>query len=272
LFDYGAIADAPVSPLAKAPARQQIETFRIAGGRIVEWRSTGAHFGMFTSSVGTHDGLGIREPRTLVVARIAFAGGQTGHVAINSPALLVVEHGGVRFRGNGLTVVSTLENPEGEVTVPGTDVTAFPGDSILIPRGPVVLRAVSPRPISLIAVMLIPELSPPPDHEIHTTYPSPEDLLSYKTSGYVGDGVSIELIDRSDGSLTGAQQLVAGVAVLDPGVGMELERGIEQIVIVPKSGSVSQITDPIARRHLLINDGTTPATVFLAAARPLSNA
>ncbi|MEZ4532903.1 MAG: nuclear transport factor 2 family protein [Thermomicrobiales bacterium] len=262
-LDYGTVPESPFAPLTLAPARQQIDTFRVVDGSITEWSSTGAASGLVASDGGSDYMLEIHEPRRLVVARISFAAGSTGHVAIQAPALLIPERGSVQFRDTGLAVVSTLANPEERN--PSLDGTFTVGidESIRIPRGHIVLSAATSEAVSLIAVLFVPLVFTPPDHEVHAPYPPAEQLLGHGTSGLIGPGISIELLERADTAIKGTIQLVAGVALLEPGGGIVIQENLESVVVLPRRGSVAETWNAAAHHQGLLNVGKVVASAWI---------
>lgn len=269
-IDYGPIADVPLAPMMLAPARQQIDTFRVVRGRIVGWSSTGAASGLVASAGGAVHTLDVRAPGALVVARISFAAGETGHVAIAAPALLIVERGSVRMNGNGLAVVSTIAQPEGQVAAPGSDITVRQDESILLPRGSVVLSAGSQQPVSLLAAVFVPEEIAPPDHEVHTPYLPLEQLLAHAVNGPIGRGVTIERLDRADDVTVGPVQLIAGVVLLAPGGGMAMQGDLESPLLLPRTGTIEMAWSGVAQHRVLVGEGDAAASAWFMAVRPVA--
>jgi hypothetical protein len=267
-IDHGNGARLPVSPRNSLPPWQQIDTFRVEHGSIVDWQSTGRSSGLFASSPGDAQSLTILERSTMTVSRISFDREDSGFVAISAPALLVSERGGGHFRGNGLAVVASLEHPVGAVSEPGRDINLHPGDSVLLSQGSIVLGAISDRPASLLAILFVPEDQAISDRETHAEFPAPERLLSYASSGQIGRGISIEVLDRAPDAVRGPVQIVAGIAYLAPGNAMAVDRSLLSVVIGSRTGNVERSGGAIAGSLLLECDSQESASVWIAALRP----
>jgi hypothetical protein len=268
-IDHGISSVRPISPRDSLPSWKQIDTFRVEHGSIVDWQSTGRSSGLFAPSPGDAQALTIHERSTMTLARISFAGGDSEYVAIRAPALLLPERGSVRFRGNGLAVVATAEHPLGQVAEPEHDITVHPDESILLPGGSISLRAGSDSPASLIVVLFVPENSPLPDHETHSAFPPPEQLLAAASSGQIGRGISIELLDRAADTVRGTVQIAAGIAYIASDSAMVVDSKLRSVVIGPRTGSRSSAWDVTAGD--LVLDGNGPgsaASVWVASLRP----
>lgn len=267
-IDHGIGARLPVSPRNSLPPWQQIDTFRVEHGSIVDWHSTGRSSGLFASSTGDAQSLTIHERSTMTVSRISFEGGDSGVVAISAPALLVSERGGGHFRGNGLAVVASLEHPLGAVSEPGRDINLHPGDSVLLSQGSIALGAISDRPASLLAILFVPEDQAMSDRETHAEFPVPERLLSYASSGQIGRGISIEVLDRAPDAVRGPVQIVTGIAYLAPGNAMLVDRSLLSVAIGPRTGNVARSGSATVGDLRLECESQESASVWIAALRP----
>ncbi len=269
-IDPGKTSSLSLSPRISDPSWKQIDTFRVENGSIVDWQSTGLATGLFASNVGGTQPLMIRQASRMTLARISFAGGDSDYVAIRAPALLFPEHGSVRFRGNGLAVVSTAGNPLGQVSEPERNLIVHPDESILLPAGSISLSSGSDRPASLLVVLFLPEERPVPDHETHSSFPAVEQLLAFASSGQIGRGISIELLDRAADTVRGSVQTFAGIAFLAPDSAMVLDGTLRSVVTGSRTGNVSSAWDVAARGLVLDCDGPGSASVWVAGLRPPS--
>jgi hypothetical protein len=266
--DHGTASSLSIVQRMPAPSWQQIDTFRVVNGSIVDWQSTGLASGLFASTLGGPQPLVIRQASRMTLARISFSGSDSEYVAIRAPALLIPERGSVRFRGNGLAVVSTSEHPQGQVSEPERTITVHPDESILLPAGSLSLSTDSDRPAALLVILFLPEERPVPDHETHSPFPAVEQLLAYASSGQIGRGISIELLDRAADTVRGTVQIFAGIAFVAPDSAMVVDGNVRSVVTGPRTGNASSAWDVTAGGLVLDCDGPASASVWIAGLRP----
>jgi len=260
----------PVFPLTSVQSWHQIETLRVSDGRIVEWHSIGPLFGSFVSCPGSGQKFPIDSERSLVAARMSFAGGESGHVALDAPALVIPEGGGMLLQGNGVALVFNSERPGGQIAENGIAVTVKPTETIVVPRGRAVLSAGSSMPSSALVVLFAPDRLHTTDREIHSVYSPPEQLLTEQRGGQVARGISITPLDRAEVSARGTLELIAGVVRIEPGNGMGVTGDMASILVLPQSGQISTRWDSLARRQMLVNEGRATAIAWVVGVRPVT--
>jgi len=268
-IDHGMMSSLSVAPRISDASWKQIDTFRVENGSIVDWQSSGLASGLFASNVGGTQPLVVRQASRMTLSRISFAGGDADYVAIRAPALLFPERGSVRFRGNGLAVVATAEHPLGQVSEPERNIIVRPDESILLPAGSIALSSGSDEPASLLVVLFLPEERSVPDHETHFPFPEVEQLLSFASSGEIGRGISIEVLDRADDAVRGTVQIFAGIAFLAPDSAMVTDGKLQSVVIGPRTGNISSAWGLTAGSLVLDGNGPGNASVWIAGLRPV---
>lgn len=271
-IDHGTMSGLPISPWASMSSWQQVDTFRVEHGSIVDWQSADLSSGLFAPIPGDAQPLAIRQASTMTLSRISFEEEDAQYVAIRAPALLFPERDSVQFRGNGLAVVSTIEHPLGQVSEPNRDITVHPGESILLPSGSISLRTVSDRPATLLAVLFVPETYMAPGRETHAAFPVAEQLLSYAASGQIGPGITIELLDGAVDSVLGSMQIEAGIAVFAPGTAMTVDGTLVSAVTAPRTGHLSKEWNVTAGTEVFGCGGNEDASIWVVGLRPARTA